>query len=164
MAVYSLAPRPRGGAARQEDIVPGFVLGTKANLTVRLADGAADIDAAQHLRYRVFYEELDAKPDQEALATRRDADRYDAICDHLLVVRKGAANSPDEIRVKDGEVGPRAEHEAWNNVILPCPTARARCQRKDGHQALPLHAGPAPAPAQCHRLPDKESSARNWRI
>lgn len=103
MAVYSLAPRHRGGA-RQEDIVPGFVLGTKADLTVRLADGAVDVDAAQHLRYRVFYEELDAKPDAEALATRRDADRYDPICDHLLVVRKGAPLGPDEIRVSDGEV------------------------------------------------------------
>jgi putative hemolysin len=80
------------------------VLGTKANLTVRLADGTADVEAAQHLRYRVFYEELDAKPDAEALATRRDADRYDPICDHLLVVRKGAAIGPDEIRVGDGEV------------------------------------------------------------
>jgi putative hemolysin len=103
MAVYSLASRPRGGA-RQEEIVPGFVLGTKANLTVRLADGAVDVEAAQHLRYRVFYEELEAKPDAEALATRRDADRYDPICDHLLVVRKGAAVGPDEIRVGDGEV------------------------------------------------------------
>jgi putative hemolysin len=104
MAVYSLAPRSRGGATRQEDIVPGFVLGTKADLTVRLADGVADVDAAQHLRYRVFYEELEAKPDAEALASRRDADRYDPICDHLLVVRKGAALGPDEIRVNDGEV------------------------------------------------------------
>ena len=103
MAVYSLAPRPPGGA-KQEDIVPGFVLGTRADLTVRLADGAADIDAAQHLRYRVFYEELDAKPDAEALARRRDADRYDAICEHLLVVRKGSAIGPDEIRVNDGEL------------------------------------------------------------
>jgi putative hemolysin len=104
MAVYSLAPRPRGGATGREDIVPGFVLGTKADLTVRLADGAADVDAAQHLRYRVFYEELEARPDAEARASRRDADRYDAICDHLLVVRKGAAVGPDEIRVADGEV------------------------------------------------------------
>jgi L-ornithine Nalpha-acyltransferase len=104
MAVYSLAPGPRSGATRQEDIVPGFVLGTRADLTVRLADGAADVDAAQHLRYRVFYEELDARPDAEALVSRRDADRYDPICDHLLVVRKGAALGPDEIRVSDGEV------------------------------------------------------------
>ena len=103
MAVYSLAPRPSGGA-RREEIVPGFVLGTRADLTVRLADGAVDIEAAQHLRYRVFYEELEAKPDAEALATRRDADRYDAICDHLLVVRKGAVSGPDKIRVNDGEL------------------------------------------------------------
>jgi putative hemolysin len=104
MAVYSLAPRPRGGVTKQEDIVPGFVLGTRADLTVRLADGVADVDAAQHLRYRVFYEELEAKPDAEMQASRRDADRYDPICDHLLVVRKGAALGPDEIRVNDGEV------------------------------------------------------------
>src|SRR6476620_20552 len=99
MAVQSLAPRPRGGAAGREGIVPGSVLGTKADLTVRLADGAADIDAAQHLRYRVFYEELEARPDDAAKAARRDADRYDAICDHLLVVRNGAASGPDEIQV-----------------------------------------------------------------
>lgn len=104
MAVYSLTPRPRGGAAGRHGIVPGFVLGTKADLTVRLADGAADIDAAQHLRYRVFYEELEAKPDAAAKTTRRDADRYDQICDHLLVVRKGASSGPDEIRVDDGEL------------------------------------------------------------
>lgn len=104
MAVYSLAAGPHAGAARREDIVPGFVLGTKADLTVRLADGTADVDAAQHLRYRVFYEELEARPDAEARAKRRDADRYDPICDHLLVVRKGAAIGPDEIRVGDGEV------------------------------------------------------------
>jgi putative hemolysin len=104
MSVTSLAPRPRDGAPRREEILPGFVLGSKADLTVRLADGAADVDAAQHLRYRVFYEELEARPDAEALAKRRDADRYDPICDHLLVVRKGPAVGPDEIRVADGEV------------------------------------------------------------
>ena len=43
-------------------------------------------------------------PTLEALARRRDADRYDAICDHLLVVRKGSAVGPDEIRVNDGEL------------------------------------------------------------
>lgn len=104
MSGYSLASRPRGEAAKREEIVPGFVLGTKADLTVRLADGAADIDAAQHLRYRVFYEELEAKPDDAAKMARRDADRYDAICDHLLVVRKGPVSGSDEIRVEDGEL------------------------------------------------------------
>ncbi len=49
---------------------------------------AAEIDACQHLRYRVFYEELDAKPVAEAAASRRDADRFDTICDHLVVIRR----------------------------------------------------------------------------
>ena len=64
----------------------------------------------------------------------------------------------------DSQAGSRAEHEAWNNVLLLCPAGRARCQRIDGHQALPPQTGPSPASAQCHRLPDKESSARNRQI
>jgi L-ornithine Nalpha-acyltransferase len=55
-------------------------------LAVRLAEGPADIDAAQALRYRVFYEEMAAKPSPEAARLRRDADEFDAICDHLLVI------------------------------------------------------------------------------
>lgn len=53
---------------------------------IRLTRDPADIDAAQALRYRVFYEEMDARPDAEMARTRRDADAFDAICDHLLVL------------------------------------------------------------------------------
>jgi putative hemolysin len=83
-------------------MLAGSVLGAKADMIVRMADGVADIDAAQHLRYRVFYEELSAKPDAAALRTRRDSDRFDAICDHLLVVSTGASNLRDPIEVSDG--------------------------------------------------------------
>jgi putative hemolysin len=55
-------------------------------LEVRLADTAAEIDAAQALRYRVFFEEMTARPSAEAAAARRDRDGFDAFCDHLLVV------------------------------------------------------------------------------
>jgi len=55
-------------------------------LVVRLAEDEGDIDAAQALRYRVFYEEMSARPTQEVAARRRDADEFDAVCDHLLVV------------------------------------------------------------------------------
>jgi len=55
-------------------------------LQVRLAQTPAEIDAAQALRYRVFYEEHGAKPSPEALATHRDADALDDVCDHLLVL------------------------------------------------------------------------------
>ncbi|ABS65195.1 conserved hypothetical protein [Parvibaculum lavamentivorans DS-1] len=60
--------------------------GRKGALEVRLARSAPEIDAAQSVRYRVFYEEMSAKPDAETRARKRDFDRFDDICDHLLVV------------------------------------------------------------------------------
>jgi putative hemolysin len=56
------------------------------NLGVRLASTAAEIDAVEALRYRVFYGEMGAEPDAETARTGRDRDRFDAIADHLLVV------------------------------------------------------------------------------
>lgn len=56
------------------------------NLGVRLAVTAAEIDAVQALRYRVFYGEMGAEPDPEAERSHRDRDRFDTIADHLLVV------------------------------------------------------------------------------
>jgi L-ornithine Nalpha-acyltransferase len=55
-------------------------------LQVRLAESVADIDAAQALRYRVFYEEMGAAPNPDMARLRRDFDSFDAICDHLLVI------------------------------------------------------------------------------
>jgi len=55
-------------------------------LEVRLAASDAEIDAAQALRYRVFYEEMQARPSAEAAVSRRDRDAFDAYCDHLLVI------------------------------------------------------------------------------
>jgi putative hemolysin len=56
------------------------------NLEVRLARTDDEVDAAQALRYRVFVEEMGATPSAESLRTRRDRDRYDEYCDHLLVL------------------------------------------------------------------------------
>jgi putative hemolysin len=55
-------------------------------LEVRLARDWHEVDAAQALRYRVFYEEMAALPSAEAVARRRDFDRFDEYCDHLLIV------------------------------------------------------------------------------
>ena len=55
-------------------------------LQVRLAESATDIDAAQALRYRIFYEKLGAQPHPEMALSRRDADHLDDGCDHLLVL------------------------------------------------------------------------------
>lgn len=64
----------------------GFGAIRAGTLEVRLADTAAEIDAAQALRYRVFFEEMCARPTAEAAAARRDRDSFDAYCDHLLVI------------------------------------------------------------------------------
>lgn len=56
------------------------------SLEVRLAETADEVDAAQALRYRVFYEEMKAVPTPEMEARQRDFDRFDAHCDHLLVI------------------------------------------------------------------------------
>lgn len=62
------------------------VLGRSGSLEVRFARNARDLRRAQRLRYRVFYEEMSALPSPAARLTRMDADRFDAICDHLVVI------------------------------------------------------------------------------
>jgi len=56
------------------------------NFEVRLAKNFKDIDAAQKLRYRVFYEELKAKPTIKNILYEKDFDELDPFCDHLLVI------------------------------------------------------------------------------
>jgi L-ornithine Nalpha-acyltransferase len=63
----------------------GISYGTLGNLDVRLCRRQADIRLAQALRYDVFYREMAARPSALARYRGRDEDRYDAICDHLLV-------------------------------------------------------------------------------
>jgi putative hemolysin len=57
-----------------------------ARLEVRLAVSEEEIVAAQALRYRVFYEEMGAKPTPAMAANHSDFDDFDSICDHLLVL------------------------------------------------------------------------------
>lgn len=75
------------------------------SLGVRLATSAAEIDAVQALRYRVFYRELGAKADPATAAGERDKDDYDAVADHLLVV--------------DHEIGPGPEGIVGTYRLIP---------------------------------------------
>jgi L-ornithine Nalpha-acyltransferase len=59
---------------------------TTARLEVRLARRRQDVAAAQALRYRVFYKEMGAAADLRTKVLRRDIDRFDRACDHLLVI------------------------------------------------------------------------------
>ena len=67
------------------------------SLQVRLAANADEVDAAQALRYRVFYEEMGARPTPEMAASRRDADRFDSVCDHLLVIDHSRGPGPESV-------------------------------------------------------------------
>jgi putative hemolysin len=79
--------KPVHGEAGPEDYLS---LGRVGSLEVRLARTAREVKKAQRLRYHVFYEEMSAIADAQTLATRRDMDAFDAICDHLLVVDHAA--------------------------------------------------------------------------
>ncbi|MEM6780277.1 MAG: GNAT family N-acyltransferase [Pseudomonadota bacterium] len=55
------------------------------HISIRLADSQDDIEAAQRLRYKVFYEELNATPTDEMAAVRRDLNDFDSVADILVV-------------------------------------------------------------------------------
>jgi putative hemolysin len=67
------------------------------NLGVRLAVDAAEVDAGQALRYRVFYEEMGARADAETARSERDKDVYDTVADHLLVVDHALGEGPESV-------------------------------------------------------------------
>ncbi|MFC5358485.1 GNAT family N-acetyltransferase [Azospirillum himalayense] len=67
------------------------------SLEVRLAESAAEIDWAQALRYRVFYEEMSAVPSPDMAARHRDFDDFDTICDHLLVIDHARGDGPESV-------------------------------------------------------------------
>ncbi|MDP3547154.1 MAG: GNAT family N-acyltransferase [Phreatobacter sp.] len=69
-------------------------LGRLGTLEVRLAANAAEVRRAQKLRWRVFYEEMQAIADGASRLARRDIDAFDAICDHLVVIDHAVTERP----------------------------------------------------------------------
>jgi len=68
------------------------------NLEVRLAENSLEIDAAQALRYRVFFEEMQAVPTTKQKTSKRDIDEFDHYFDHILVVdRDKPGNIHDKV-------------------------------------------------------------------
>lgn len=60
------------------------------SISVRLARSSAEIEAAQKLRYQVFYEEYSARPSAEMARLKLDFDEYDPHADHLVVVNQAS--------------------------------------------------------------------------
>lgn len=75
----------------------GFEELRAGNLGLRIAETAAEIDAAQSLRFQVFYEEMGARADAATLEARRDGDEFDAVADHLLVLDHDLGNGPEAV-------------------------------------------------------------------
>jgi putative hemolysin len=71
----------------EERCADGAEIGSRpGSLEMRLARDSRDLREAQRLRFRVFYEEMSALANPVSAILRRDADRFDRVCDHLIVV------------------------------------------------------------------------------
>ena len=71
---------------------PGCAELRSGDLGVRLAIGRAEIDAAQALRYDIFYNEMGARADAATVARRRDQDMFDEVAEHLVVLDHAASD------------------------------------------------------------------------
>jgi L-ornithine Nalpha-acyltransferase len=74
----------RAASTTVKDAPPTSII--VGSMEVRLARGDKDVQAAQLLRYRVFYEEMGATPSKDAALHKIDRDAFDATAEHLLVI------------------------------------------------------------------------------
>ena len=101
-ATFPTLPIP-AAAPRRLALVDRVLAGGQAaqGYTLRLATDAADVRAAQALRFAVFNVELN-----EGLAasfsTGLDSDRFDAVCDHLLVCVEATGEVIGTYRLQTG--------------------------------------------------------------
>ena len=91
LASLKRAPRKLLRALRRP---PPITLG---DLEARIASTAAEVAAAQALRYRVFVEEMGAKATDAMVAAQREFDAFDDICDHILVVDRRLGTGPNSV-------------------------------------------------------------------
>lgn len=77
----------------------GVIGGRIGNLEVRLAQTPRELRKAQSLRYKVFYGEMAAVANAKTRLFRRDEDRFDRICDHLLVFDHDSLNHRKKPRI-----------------------------------------------------------------
>ena len=73
---------------------PRPVYDEAGSLVIRLAETPAEVRAAQHLRFRVFCQEMSAQTSLEMAAAEREGDAFDEVCDHLLVFDRALGSSP----------------------------------------------------------------------
>ena len=67
------------------------------SLQIRLAESVDEVEASQGLRYRVFCEEMGAKPTPKMTAVKREFDSFDDYCDHLVVFDEARGKGPESV-------------------------------------------------------------------
>lgn len=97
----SAAPSLRHGP------VPDFAR-RSSRYGVRFASGSADLEQVQRLRFEVFNLEL-AEGLEESWQTGLDRDRFDAQCQHLLVIDEEYGRAIGTYRLQTGEAATAAE-------------------------------------------------------
>ena len=103
---------PHEAALSETKTKAGAVLDSSGTLEARLATTPAEVEAAQRLRYDIFYREMSAKPSPEMLATGRDFDDFDPICEHLLIVDKEDGAVIATYRLMRAQCGANIRHSA----------------------------------------------------
>ena len=93
MQSSSLVPR-RDDTLHRREFLLNFIAG---GLRLRLAEIDEERFAAQRLRYRVFFGEMDATPTTAAQRHQMDVDEYDDIADHLIVTDTAGSDSGGDV-------------------------------------------------------------------
>ena len=78
-----------------------LLVGSNSTYSVRLACSAEDVRSAQALRFAVFNLEL-KEGLEESFCTGLDVDRFDAVCDHLLVAHTATKEVVGTYRLQTG--------------------------------------------------------------
>jgi putative hemolysin len=66
-------------------------------IILRLAETRREVEAAQRLRYKIFYQEFNVPAPPHIASESRDYDEYDPYADHLIVIDTSIENLDDQI-------------------------------------------------------------------
>ena len=132
------------------------ILARANQLELRLTSDPAEIEAAQRLRYRVFYEEMGAVATPAMRASGIDSDRFDAIAEHLVVVDLDRGTADGGVRGRllsaAARVGrPRAAAASTPRTSSTSRVSGARMARSwsSAAPASSPSTGPAPSCSCC---------------
>ena len=146
----SNSPPARPASTRQQ--TPASASCAAATSASGIATTQAEIDAAQALRYRVFYEEMGARARRRRRRPpHRDRDDFDAVADHLLVVDHAIGPGPEGVvgtyRLIRAEAAATARPLLLGRRIRHRParsTSRARCWNSAAPACAPTIAAAPP--------------------